>query len=193
MCSTCWKQSSIDQSSQLRLNFGFYWITRFLYSICEGINIMAGVLIPQVTLTYVLLVDAIYFPTFKNLLASLVLFQFWYRLSLLLKRQVISQKLRLPISVAILVFYSTFVVRPLVDVSLPTLNNLAIYWIPKVNKNPYKHRFIAGSSKCSTKPLSILLTKLLSSIKQGLQKYCETASSRSGINQMWILKNSKEL
>ena len=43
------------------------------------------------------------------------------------------------------------------------------------------------------KPLSILLTKLLTHIKQGLQKYCETAYSRSGINQMWILKNSKEL
>ena len=42
-------------------------------------------------------------------------------------------------------------------------------------------------------PLSILLTKLLTHIKQGLQKYCETAYSRSGINQMWILKNSKEL
>ena len=44
-----------------------------------------------------------------------------------------------------------------------------IYWIPKMHKNPYKHRFIAGSSKCSTKPLSILLTKLLTHIKQGLQ------------------------
>ena len=60
-------------------------------------------------------------------------------------------------------------------------------------QNPYKHRFIAGSSKCSTKPLSILLKKLLTHIKQGLKKYCETAFSRSGINQMWILKNSKEL
>ena len=47
-----------------------------------------------------------------------------------------------------------------------------IYWIPKMHKNPYKHRFIAGSSKCSTKPLSILLTKLFIHIKQGLQKYC---------------------
>ena len=28
-----------------------------------------------------------------------------------------------------------------------------IDWIPKMHKNPYKHRFIAGSSKCSTKPL----------------------------------------
>ena len=40
---------------------------------------------------------------------------------------------------------------------------------------------------------TILLTKLLTHIKQGLQKYCETAYSRSGVNQMWILKNSKEL
>ena len=59
-----------------------------------------------------------------------------------------------------------------------------IYWIPKMHKNPYKHRFIAGSSKCSTKPLSILLTKLLTHIKQGLQKYCETSYSKSRVNQM---------
>ena len=78
--------------------------------------------------------------------------------------------------------------QPLEELDLPY-----IYWIPKMLKNPYKHRFIAGSSKCSTKPLSILLTKLLTHIKQGLQKYCETAYSRSGVNQMWILKNSKEL
>ena len=62
-----------------------------------------------------------------------------------------------------------------------------------MHKHPHKHRFIAGSSKCSTKPLSILLIKLLTHIKQGLQKCCETACSKSGINQMWILKNSKEL
>ena len=55
-----------------------------------------------------------------------------------------------------------------------------IYWISKMHKNPYKHRFVAGSSKYSTKPLSILLTKLLTHIKQGLQKYCETAYSKVG-------------
>ena len=37
------------------------------------------------------------------------------------------------------------------------------------------------------------LQKLLTHINQGLQKYCEAAYSRSEINQMWILKNSKEL
>ena len=74
------------------------------------------------------------------------------------------------------------------ELDLPYIN-----CIPKMHKNPYKHRFIAGSARCSTKSLSILLTKLLTQIKQGLQKYCEKAYSRSGVNQMWILKNSKEL
>ena len=40
-----------------------------------------------------------------------------------------------------------------------------------MKENPYKPRFIAGSSKCSTEPLSVLLTKLLTHIKQGLQSF----------------------
>ena len=39
------------------------------------------------------------------------------------------------------------------DIDLPKL-----YWIPKLHKNPYKQRYIAGSAKCSTKPLSQILT-----------------------------------
>jgi hypothetical protein len=35
-----------------------------------------------------------------------------------------------------------------------------LYWIPKLHKNPCKQRYIAGSSKCSTKSLSLLLTKI---------------------------------
>ena len=72
------------------------------------------------------------------------------------------------------------------------LNLPYIYWILKMHKYPYKHRFVAGSSKCSTKSLSILPTKLLAHIKQGIQKFCEAVYSRSGINQMWILNNSNE-
>ena len=68
-----------------------------------------------------------------------------------------------------------------------------LYWIPKLHKPPYKERYIAGSSTCSTKELSIHLTKILSAVKEGQQKYCETVYSRSGINHMWILKNSKDL
>ena len=68
-----------------------------------------------------------------------------------------------------------------------------MYWIPKLHKDPYKQRFIAGSSSCSTKHLSKLLTSILTTVKDGLKKYSDVIYSHSGINQMWILKNSKEL
>ena len=74
------------------------------------------------------------------------------------------------------------------DIDLPKL-----YWISKLHKNPYKQRYIACSAKCSTKPLSQILTWILTAVKEGLQKYCDTAYARSDVNQMWILKNSKEL
>ena len=74
------------------------------------------------------------------------------------------------------------------DQNLPYL-----YWTPKLHKSPYKHRFIAGSSKCTIKDLSCLLTKLLSTIKDGLVRYCNTKTSRNGVNNMWILKNSTSL
>jgi hypothetical protein len=68
-----------------------------------------------------------------------------------------------------------------------------LYWIPKLHKTPYKERYIARSSTCSTKELSIHLTKIMSAVKEGQQKYSETVYSRSGINHMWILENSKDL
>jgi hypothetical protein len=42
-----------------------------------------------------------------------------------------------------------------------------LYWISKLHKTPYKERYIAGSSTCSTKELSIHLTKILSAVKRG--------------------------
>ena len=42
-------------------------------------------------------------------------------------------------------------------------------------------------------PLSQILTRILTAVKEGLQKYCDIACARNGVNQMWILKNSKEL
>ena len=65
------------------------------------------------------------------------------------------------------------------NVDLPFL-----YWTPKSHKDPYKQRFIDGSAKCSTKPLSKLLTSILTTVKDGLKKYCDVIYSRSGINHM---------
>ena len=57
-----------------------------------------------------------------------------------------------------------------------------LYWTPKLHKVPFKHRFIAGSSKCTTKDLSRLLTEVLTTIKDGLIRYCNTKISRNGFN-----------
>ena len=74
------------------------------------------------------------------------------------------------------------------DKNLPYL-----YWTPKLHKVPFKHRFIAGSSKCTTKDLSCLLTKVLTTVKDGLIRYNNTKTSRNGVNSMWIVKNSTSL
>ena len=74
------------------------------------------------------------------------------------------------------------------DQNLPYL-----YLTRKLHKSPYKHRFIAGSGKCMTKDPSCLLTKLLSTIKDGQVRHCNTNTSRNGVNNMWILKNSTTL
>jgi hypothetical protein len=53
--------------------------------------------------------------------------------------------------------------------------------------------YIVSSAKCSTKPISKLLTCILLAVKTGLQSYCDTSYSSGGVNQIWTLKNSKDL
>ena len=43
-----------------------------------------------------------------------------------------------------------------------------------------------------TKPLSKLITHILSMAKTGLLSYCDTSYSKDGVNQIWILKISKD-
>ena len=74
------------------------------------------------------------------------------------------------------------------DKNLPYL-----YCTPKLHKIPFKHRFIAGSSKCITKDLSCLLAKVLTSINDGLIWYCNTKTSRNEVKSMWMVKNSTSL
>ena len=44
----------------------------------------------------------------------------------------------------------------------------SFYWDPKLHKSPHKHCSIASSLNCTTKPLSVPLTRILSSIKRKL-------------------------
>ena len=48
-----------------------------------------------------------------------------------------------------------------------------LYWLPKLHKKPYKARFIANSSSCTTTELSKLLTSCLTAVKKHVIKYCE--------------------
>ena len=68
-----------------------------------------------------------------------------------------------------------------------------LYWTPKLHKSLVKHCFIAGSSKCTTNQLSSLLTKIPTVIKLGPEKYCSIKTSHTGVNNLWILKNSTNL
>ena len=61
-----------------------------------------------------------------------------------------------------------------------------IYWLPKLYKKPYKARFIANSSSCTTNKLTLCLT----AIKKHLIKYCEKVYERSGKNIIWSIQNS---
>ena len=58
------------------------------------------------------------------------------------------------------------------------------YWIPKLHKDPYKQRYIASSAKCSTKSLSVsqILTRILTTVRDELEKYCDSSNARHDVN-----------
>ena len=71
---------------------------------------------------------------------------------------------------------------------LPTM-----HWIPKLHKNPYKYRFIANSTSCTTTKISKLLTSCLTAVKEHVKRYCDTVYNNSGINLFWSIKNSNDV
>ena len=71
---------------------------------------------------------------------------------------------------------------------LPTM-----YWLPKLHKTPYKARFIANSTSCTTTRVSTLLTSCLTKIKEHVKFYCDKVYENSGINLFWSIKNSSDI
>ena len=61
------------------------------------------------------------------------------------------------------------------------------------NKRPYKARFIAKSSSCTTTVLSKLLTSCLTAVKKHWIRYYDTVYERDGINYFWSIKNSNDV
>ena len=60
---------------------------------------------------------------------------------------------------------------------LPTM-----YWVPKPHKRPYKARFIANSSSCTTTP-----------VKNHVIRNCENVYERSGKSLFWSIISSGEV
>ena len=77
---------------------------------------------------------------------------------------------------------------PSVMKELPTL-----YWLPKLHKSPYGTRFIAASNKCTTKPLSSLLTDCLTSVLIHFREYCGGIFRNTGINCFWVINNAQSV
>lgn len=68
-----------------------------------------------------------------------------------------------------------------------------MHWIPKLHKIPYKHRFIANSTSCSTKTLSQLMTSCLSVIKHHVSNMSSKIYETTGKNVFWSIKNSNDV
>ena len=68
-----------------------------------------------------------------------------------------------------------------------------LYWLPKLHKRPYKARFIANSSSCTTTNLSKLLTSCLTAVKKHWIRYYDTVYERDGISYFWLIKNSNDI
>ena len=68
-----------------------------------------------------------------------------------------------------------------------------LYWLPKLHKRPYKARFIANSSSCTTTVLSKLLTSCLIAVKKHWIRHYYIVYERDGINYFWSNKNSNDV
>ena len=93
----------------------------------------------------------------------------------------------------ILISHCKFIESVGLEMSEEYKNLPYLYWTPKLHNVPFKHCFIADSSKCTTKDLSCLLTKVLTTVKDGLIRYNNTKTSHNGVYSMWIVKNSTSL
>ena len=69
----------------------------------------------------------------------------------------------------------------------------SFYWLPKLHKQPYGKRFIAASYRCTTKPLSKLLTSCLNTIMNHFKQYCNGIYRKTGVNCFWVIENSQHV
>ena len=68
---------------------------------------------------------------------------------------------------------------------LPTM-----YWIPKMHKNPIKHRFIVASNSCSTKQLSTAVSNTFKLIHRQTENFHRFSKFDANYNKFWVIQNT---
>ena len=68
---------------------------------------------------------------------------------------------------------------------LPTM-----YCIPKMNKNPIKHRFIVASKSCSTKQLSTAVSNTFKHIYRQTENFHRFSKFDANYNKFWVIQNT---
>ena len=68
-----------------------------------------------------------------------------------------------------------------------------MYWTPKMHYNPSRARFIVSSAKCSTKPLSRIVSNTFKLIFNQIQSFHDKSKFYKNYNKFWVINNSKPL
>ena len=68
-----------------------------------------------------------------------------------------------------------------------------MYWTPKMHYTPSRARFIVSSAKCSTKPISRVVSNAFKLIYNQIQNFHEQSQFYKNYNRFWVISNSKPL
>ena len=65
-----------------------------------------------------------------------------------------------------------------------------MYWIPKMHKNPTKHRFTVASKSCSTKQLSTAVSNTFKLIHRQTENFHRYSKFDANYNKFWVIQNT---
>ena len=68
-----------------------------------------------------------------------------------------------------------------------------MYWTLKIYYTPSRARFIVSSAKCSTKPISRLVSNAFKLIFNQIQNFHDMSKFYKNYNRFWVINNSKPL
>ena len=68
-----------------------------------------------------------------------------------------------------------------------------MYWTPKMHYTPSRARFIVSSAKCSTKPISKVVSNAFKLIFNQIENFHDKSKFYKNVNRFWVINNSRPL